>query len=204
MSDSRNKIKSFNHWALIVFLSMPFFYSCSSYQTKMDVYYGHLKAHQYEKALKSMEANKFLNHPRNILLKDLEAGRLQMLNNNPQKSNEFLNAADALLVHLRKDPLFEITIPSKTQAYMAVGKPLLMAVNGDAADLVFQSGGGVVAESENAQALATSAHNLSEMSADELRTMGRKAKIYYQEQLSLQVGVSKFAVLFKQLASKGK
>lgn len=116
----------------------------------------------------------------------------------------FLNAADALLVHLRKDPLFEITIPSKTQAYMAVGKPVLMAVNGDAADLVFQSGGGVVAESENAEALATSAHNLSEMSADELRTMGRKAKIYYQEQLSLQVGVSKFAVLFKQLASKGK
>ncbi len=97
MSDSRNKIKSFNHWALIVFLSMPFFYSCSSYQTKMDVYYGHLKAHQYEKALKSMEANKFLNHPRNILLKDLERGRLQMLNNNPKKSNEFLNAADAIL-----------------------------------------------------------------------------------------------------------
>ena len=34
-----------------------------------------------------------------------------------------LHAADALLVHLRKDPLFEITIPSKTQAYMTVGKP---------------------------------------------------------------------------------
>jgi colanic acid biosynthesis glycosyl transferase WcaI len=49
-----------------------------------------------------------------------------------------LHAADALLVHLRKDPLFEITIPSKTQAYMAVGKPLLMAVDGDAANLVTQ------------------------------------------------------------------
>ena len=42
----------------------------------------------------------------------------------------YLHAADALLVHLRKDPLFEITIPSKTQAYMTVGKPLLMAVWG--------------------------------------------------------------------------
>ena len=29
--------------------------------------------------------------------------------------------ADALLVHLRRDPLFEITIPSKTQAYLTVG-----------------------------------------------------------------------------------
>lgn len=47
-----------------------------------------------------------------------------------------LHAADVLLVHLRKVPLFSITIPSKTQAYMAVGKPILMAVDGDAASLV--------------------------------------------------------------------
>lgn len=47
-----------------------------------------------------------------------------------------LDYANVLLVHLKRDPLFEITVPSKTQAYMAIGKPLLMAVSGDAADLV--------------------------------------------------------------------
>lgn len=40
---------------------------------------------------------------------------------------------------------------------MAVGKPILMAVNGDAADLVLQSGGGIVAEAENAEELAKAA-----------------------------------------------
>jgi glycosyltransferase involved in cell wall biosynthesis len=112
-----------------------------------------------------------------------------------------LNAAEVLLVHLRKDPLFEITIPSKTQAYMAVGKPLLMAVDGDAARLVSQSGGGLVVESENTQALADAAEALAAMPRDALATMGRRAQCYYREQLALQVGVSKFGAIFKRLAA---
>ncbi len=115
-----------------------------------------------------------------------------------------LHAADALLVHLRKDPLFEITIPSKTQAYMTVGKPLLMAVDGDAADLVVQSGGGVVAESENAEALAKAAEALAAMAPEALQAMGSKAQRYYQEQLALRVGVAKLAVIFRQLATKSE
>lgn len=115
-----------------------------------------------------------------------------------------LQAADALLVHLRKDPLFEITIPSKTQAYMAVGKPLLMAVDGDAADLVLQSGGGVVAESENAEALASTAEGLAALAPEQLHAMGQCAKRYYQEHLALQVGVGKFGAIFKSLVSNVK
>lgn len=114
----------------------------------------------------------------------------------------FLHAADALLVHLRKDPLFEITIPSKTQAYMTVGKPMLMAVDGDAADLVLLSGGGVVAESENAEALAGAAEGLASMSSEQLLAMGQRARRYYQDHLALSVGVAGFGTIFKQLTSK--
>lgn len=115
----------------------------------------------------------------------------------------YLKAADALLVHLRKDPLFEITIPSKTQAYMAVGKPLLMAVDGDAADLVKQSGGGVVAESENPEALAASAERLANTNAEGLAAMGEQAQVFYQRHLALAVGVRRFGELFRQLANTG-
>lgn len=113
-----------------------------------------------------------------------------------------LKAADTLLVHLKKDPLFEITIPSKTQAYMAVGKPLLMAVNGDAADLVAQSGCGVVAESENAAALADAADGLATAAPEALVAMGQRAQRYYHEQMALSVGVAKFGVVFRRLAQK--
>ncbi|MBD9663182.1 sugar transferase [Variovorax sp. VRV01] len=110
-----------------------------------------------------------------------------------------LDAADALLVHLRKDPLFEITIPSKTQAYMAAGKPLLMAVDGDAANLVRKSGGGVIAASEDPQVLAASAEALAAMAPEALAEMGAKAQSHYRENLSLRTGVARFGVLFKRL-----
>jgi glycosyltransferase involved in cell wall biosynthesis len=113
-----------------------------------------------------------------------------------------LAAADVLLVHLRKDPLFEITIPSKTQAYMAVGKPLLMAVNGDAADLVRQAQCGLTAESENPLALVDAVEALAVMSADELKTMGKNASSFYREALGFQVGAAKFAAVFESLSHK--
>ena len=112
-----------------------------------------------------------------------------------------LEAADALLVHLRKDPLFEITIPSKTQAYMAAGKPLLMAVDGDAADLVRESGGGVIAASEEPRVLAASAEALAAMAPEALADMGAKARRHYREHLSLQIGVERFGALFKGLGA---
>jgi glycosyltransferase involved in cell wall biosynthesis len=111
-----------------------------------------------------------------------------------------LNEADALLVHLRRDPLFQITIPSKTQAYMAVGKPLLMAVDGDAADLVRQSGGGIVATSEDAESIANAAQSLAMLAPEELTAMGHRAQEYYREQLALRVGVSRFGAIFSKLA----
>ncbi|MGN5352846.1 glycosyltransferase family 4 protein [Ralstonia sp. L16] len=112
-----------------------------------------------------------------------------------------LDAADALLVHLRCDPLFKITIPSKTQAYMAVGKPLLMAVDGDAADLVRESGGGVVAASEQAEAIAEAAQSLAALSPEARFAMGQRALAYYRERLALGVGVARFGDIFRRLAT---
>ena len=113
----------------------------------------------------------------------------------------YLAAADALLVHLKKDLLFKITIPSKTQAYMAVGKPILMAVDGDAADLIRESGCGQIAESENPQAIADAALALMKTSPAEREAMARNAQNFYQEKLSLKAGTDRFGTLFRQLAS---
>jgi colanic acid biosynthesis glycosyl transferase WcaI len=113
-----------------------------------------------------------------------------------------LHRSDALLVHLRKDPLFTITIPSKTQAYMAAGKPLLMAVDGDAADLVKDAGCGVIAESENSVSIAEGALKIFSMSKSEREKMSVRSKNYYQNHLSLQVGVCHFGKIFKGLLKK--
>jgi glycosyltransferase involved in cell wall biosynthesis len=112
-----------------------------------------------------------------------------------------LSAADVLLVHLRRDPLFRITIPSKTQAYMAAGKPLLLAVEGDAAELVQRSGAGVLVEPESAEALATAAQSLERLTQAELNAMGLRAQQYYREHLSIAQGTARFAAIFRRLAT---
>lgn len=114
----------------------------------------------------------------------------------------YLSGADALLVHLKKDPLFTITIPSKTQAYMAVGKPILMAVDGNAADLVRDSGCGKVAESENPQAIAEAALALMRASTNERNVMAENGRRFYQQKLSLKVGAGRFGEIFRRQTFK--
>ncbi len=111
----------------------------------------------------------------------------------------YLKEADALLVHLKKDALFEITIPSKTQAYMSIGKPLLMAVRGDASNLVQQSRGGVTAQPEDSESVANAAEYLANMHHSELYEMGLRAKYYYETNLSIQIGAMHFSNIFRRM-----
>lgn len=116
--------------------------------------------------------------------------------------SSWLAAADCLLVHLKADPLFSVTIPSKTQAYLSAGKPTVMAVEGDAADLVRNSGGGVVVPPENPEALADAVIALSRLPQAELDEMGAKARHFYDQHLSFEQGVSRFAALFNDVIAR--
>lgn len=113
----------------------------------------------------------------------------------------YLQQADVLLVHLKKDPLFKITIPSKTQAYMSIGKPILMGVEGDAAELVENANAGVVFESQNAQSLIKAIQNLLERSPQELGGIGENGKHYYFQHLSLNKGIDGFTKVFNELSN---
>ena len=115
------------------------------------------------------------------------------------KIGQILNLADVLLVHLKDDPLFKITIPSKTQAYMAAGRPILMGVNGDAADLIEYAKAGVCCTPENKISIAESVEKLFTMSRTQRETMGNNGREYYQKKLSLMIGVRRFEEIFKSV-----
>lgn len=101
-----------------------------------------------------------------------------------KKIGAYLRNADAL----KKDPLFEITIPSKTQAYMQVGKPILMGVRGDAADVINKARAGIAFDPENAKDLASVIIDFSQKDKDLLDDFGINTKKYYLKHLSLAVG----------------
>lgn len=117
----------------------------------------------------------------------------------PEKATEYLNSADVLLVHLRKNKLFEITIPSKTQSYMEIGKPILMAVNGDAASLVKKSKSGIIANSSNVKDITNAVEKLYLMSQKELNELGLNGKKFYDRNLSIDCSIKKFIKVFNKI-----
>ena len=111
----------------------------------------------------------------------------------------FLGSADALLIHLNADPLFKITIPGKTQAYMAVGKPIIIGVSGDASNLVLRADCGVCFEPENSVALAEAAKSLMLLDPTDIQRLGGNAERFYDENLSVKVGVDSFEKVFNEV-----
>ena len=107
-----------------------------------------------------------------------------------------LHCADALLVHLKDDPLFAVTIPSRVQAYLAVGRPLLCGLRGDGAEMVQQAGAGICFEPENPQALASAVGVLLQQSPVEMARLAENGRTYYKQHLSILVGTRKMLSLF--------
>jgi glycosyltransferase involved in cell wall biosynthesis len=93
----------------------------------------------------------------------------------------FFALADALLVTLKQDPIFAITVPSKVQAYLACGKPILAALDGEGARLIEESGGGMTVPAGNPDALAEMVARMSKMPKSELEKMGRLSRDYSEK-----------------------
>ncbi|MEX2283729.1 MAG: glycosyltransferase family 4 protein [Gemmatimonadota bacterium] len=111
-----------------------------------------------------------------------------------------LSLSDALLVHLRDDPLYAITIPSKTQAYLAAGRPILMGVRGNAADIVREANAGVCFPPDDPAALAEAVRSLVNATADEREQQGRNGREFYRNRLCMEVGIQRFEQLFTEAA----
>jgi glycosyltransferase involved in cell wall biosynthesis len=92
-----------------------------------------------------------------------------------------LAACDALLVMLRDDPLFGVTIPSKVYEYMAAGKPVLCSVAGECAALVAAAGAGVAVAPSNGLALAEAIRQLS-CDPDTARALGESGASWVRAQ----------------------
>jgi colanic acid biosynthesis glycosyl transferase WcaI len=109
---------------------------------------------------------------------------------------QVLSNADALLVHLTPNFLFDKMIPGKTQAYLKMGKPILSGVNGEANQLIEAIGAGVTFNANDVEDLCKKARSLSQLPKHELYKMGLNGKLYYEENLSIEVGTRNFIELF--------
>ncbi|WP_225116068.1 glycosyltransferase family 4 protein [Bradyrhizobium sp. BRP22] len=94
---------------------------------------------------------------------------------------ELFRLADCLLVTLGRDAALNATIPSKVQAYLKAGRPIVGAISGAAADLIEKSGAGLTVEAEDAAGLARSILELTDMPFKKRLQMGEAGQAYYKE-----------------------
>lgn len=117
------------------------------------------------------------------------AGEVQRLGlNNVQLPGRFpttampalLAQASVLLVSLARSPIMSQTIPSKVQAYLAAGRPIIASLDGEGARVVTEARAGLACPAEDAPALAAAISELEQSDPAALRIMGDNARRCYQ------------------------
>lgn len=90
-----------------------------------------------------------------------------------ERMPSFFKHAGALLVSLKDEPIFSMTIPGKLQSYLAAGVPVVAMLNGEGADVVRNSGSGLTCAAGDHAGLAAAVLTLSERSKEDQRAMGQ-------------------------------
>ena len=90
----------------------------------------------------------------------------------------FFAAADAMLVSLKSEPIFALTIPGKLQSYLACGRPVLAMLDGEGARVVEEAEAGLVCPAGDAETLADNVVRLAALSPEERERLGANGRRY--------------------------
>lgn len=107
--------------------------------------------------------------------------------------------SSALIVSLSASPIMDQTIPSKLQAYLAAGRPIIASMNGEGARVVQESGAGVACPASDGAALAQAVASLVDLSPEALAKMGEAAFRYYEQHFEPRMLSRRLIEMFREL-----
>ncbi len=139
-----------------------------------------------------------------IRLRKLEKNVLMLGRYSIERMPSFFAHADALLVSLKDEPIFSMTIPGKLQTYLSLGLPILAMLNGEGADIVRQGGAGISCSSGDYRALAKAALTLYGMSAEERLIMGLNASLVSEEKFSREKLINQLEFWLDDICAKNQ
>lgn len=87
--------------------------------------------------------------------------------------------ADAMLVTLKADPVLSLTLPGKVQSYMAAGKPIIGAIDGETSEVIRKAQCGFCGVAEDSETLAENIRRF--IVNKDGRQMGENARAYYEK-----------------------
>lgn len=104
---------------------------------------------------------------------------------------------DVLFMALKNVPIFEITVPSRLQAYMSSGKPVVSMINGEGADLIKEADCGWSVPAEDSEALAVLLLKLSKEDKKVLEQKGKNGKLYSQKHFNFKNSIDRLESILK-------
>lgn len=90
----------------------------------------------------------------------------------------FFEKADVMLISLKKEPVLNLTLPAKIQAYMTSCKPIVGMMDGDGANTIQLAECGLCVNASNYEALAKTILTMSNMDKLQLKRFALNGKIY--------------------------
>lgn len=99
-----------------------------------------------------------------------------------ERMPSFYAHADALLVSLKKDPVFSLTIPGKVQSYLVSGIPILGMLDGEGADIIRTADAGLTCGAGDGAGLADAVLRMAAMSPDERAAMGARGRAFAENE----------------------
>jgi len=120
----------------------------------------------------------------------------------PETVVKIFSTADALLVTLRPDPAFALTVPGKIQSYLACGKPIIASLDGEGARLVEEAGAGIACPAGDAEALAKAVLALYNMPRESRAEMGKKGFKFCKDNFSRDTLIGNLEAWMSELVKK--
>lgn len=111
---------------------------------------------------------------------------------------EIYRHAACLVVTLKDEEIFSHTLPSKVQAYLAAGRPIIAALNGEGARVVAEAGAGLTSAAEDSLALANCVKSLYVMPEPERVRMGAAGKRYFLEHFEMRLQARHLVEILEQ------
>ena len=136
-----------------------------------------------------------------VIRRGLEHSFIMLGRYSIERMPSFYKHADALLVSLKDEPIFSMTIPGKLQSYLAAGIPVLAMLNGEGAEIVNRSGAGLSCQAGDGRALAANVLKLSNMSIDERQVMGERGMAMSRNEFDRSMLISRLLSWFEELAA---
>ena len=99
-----------------------------------------------------------------------------------ERMPSFYAHAAALLVTLKNDPVFSMTIPGKLQSYLLAGVPIVGMLDGEGAQVIKDANAGFVCAAGDSAGLAASVLQLSTMHADQRQQLGANGHVFAKKE----------------------